>query len=237
MALLSEAVPQGEIVLYETSDRRVALEVRSDSETVWLKRQQMAQLFGRDVKTIGKHIANALREELAGFATVAKFATVQTEGGRQVERQVEHYNLDTILPVGYRVNSSEGIQTEFRQKGEASDLFGQLRGNGLASALATIEQGFGNTLFYANVATRAAHLLYFIIKSHPFVDDNKRIGSFLFLCYLRLNQHLLARLAENLINDNTLVALTLLVAESPPEQKDPMTHLIEHFVLLRTGEP
>ena len=66
-------------------------------------------------------------------------------------------------------------------KGEATELFGQLRGEGLASALATIEQGFGDELFYPNVASRAAHLLYFIIKNHPFADGNKRTGSFLFL--------------------------------------------------------
>ncbi len=127
--------------------------------------------------------------------------------------------------------------TELKQKliskGEASELFGQLRGDGLASALATIEQGFGEELFYPNVATRAAHLLYFIIKNHPLADGNKRSGSFLFLWYLRINQHLLAKPVEQLINDNTLVALALLVAESLPEQKELMIRLAEHFILLK----
>ncbi len=118
-------------------------------------------------------------------------------------------------------------------KGEATALFGQVRGEGLASALATIEQGFGEELFYPNIASRAAHLLYFVIKNHPLADGNKRCGSFLFLWYLRRNQHLLARPVEILINDNTLVALALLVAESLPDQKDLMVRLIEHFVLLR----
>ena len=90
-------------------DETIHLEVRFDGETVWLNRQQIAQLFGRDVKTIGKHIANALSEELRGLATVAKFATVQTEGGRRVVRQIEHYSLDMILSVGYRVKSPQGI--------------------------------------------------------------------------------------------------------------------------------
>lgn len=110
-------------------------------------------------------------------------------------------------------------------------LFGQLRGEGLA--LATIEQGFGESLFYPNVASRAAHLLYFVIKNHPLADGNKRSGSFLFLWYLRLNQHFLAKPVEALINDNTLVALALLVAESKPDQKELMIRLIEHFVLLK----
>lgn len=125
------------------------------------------------------------------------------------------------------------LKRTLMEKGEATELFGQLRGNGLASALATIEQGFGDTLFYPNIASRAAHLLYFVIKNHPFADGNKRSGSFLFLWYLRLNQDFLAKPVEQLINDNTLVALTLLVAESLPEQKELMIRLVEHFVLLK----
>lgn len=125
------------------------------------------------------------------------------------------------------------LKQELIAKGEATELFGQLRGEGLASAIATIEQGFGDELFYPNVASRAAHLLYFVIKNHPLADGNKRSGSFLFLWYLRLNQHLLAKPVERLINDNTLVALALLVAESLPEQKELMIRLIEHFILLK----
>ncbi len=118
-------------------------------------------------------------------------------------------------------------------KGEASYLFGQLRGGGLASSITTIEQGFGDEWFYPNVASRAAHLLYFVIKNHPLADGNKRCGSFLFLWYLRMNQHLLAKPVEQLINDNTLVALALLVAESLPEQKELIVRLIEQFLLLK----
>ncbi|ARU29194.1 virulence protein RhuM/Fic/DOC family protein [Cellvibrio sp. PSBB006] len=124
------------------------------------------------------------------------------------------------------------LKRELMNKGEATELFGQLRGEGLASAIATIEQGFGDDLFYPNIASRAAHLLYFVIKNHPLADGNKRTGSFLFLWYLRINQHLLAKSVEQLINDNTLVALALLVAESKPEQKELMIRLVEHFVML-----
>lgn len=100
------------VELYTTDDGVTSLLVRTDAETVWLTRQQLAVLFGRDVKTIGKHIANALREELEGEAeaTVAKFATVQSEGQRSVTRNVEHYNLDLIISIGYRVKSSEGVR-------------------------------------------------------------------------------------------------------------------------------
>ena len=103
---------QKEIVLFETEDNEIKLEVPINEETVWLNRQQMAELFDRDVKTIGKHINNALREEL-DESTVANFATVQMEGNRKVERNIEFYNLDVIISVGYRVKSKRGV--EFRR--------------------------------------------------------------------------------------------------------------------------
>ncbi|GAA1800684.1 RhuM family protein [Agromyces neolithicus] len=100
---------QPRVQFYRSRDGSFALEVRTDGETVWLTRQQLASLFGRDVKTIGKHIANSRREELAGVPTVAKLATVQQEGDRIVERAVEHFNLDMVISVGYRVKSTEGV--------------------------------------------------------------------------------------------------------------------------------
>jgi len=112
---------QNEIVLYQP-DNMTELEVRLDNETVWLNRQQMAQLFDRDIKTIGKHIGNALTEELSGFPTVANFASVQLKGTENpvVAKfattaadgkiyQVEYYSLDVVLSVGYRVKSQRGI--------------------------------------------------------------------------------------------------------------------------------
>jgi hypothetical protein len=101
-----------EIVLFETKDKEIKLSVQIENDMVWISRNQMADLFGRDVKTIGKHINNALKEELDG-STVAKIATVQKEGGRTVEREIEHYNLDMVLSVGYRVKSKRGV--EFRR--------------------------------------------------------------------------------------------------------------------------
>ncbi|ATA68188.1 hypothetical protein CGC48_05820 [Capnocytophaga cynodegmi] len=134
------------------------------------------------------------------------------------------------LPYEDVLKAIDQLKKSLVEKGEASELFGQIRSSGLESALATIEQGFGEEYFYPNVASRAAHLLYFIIKNHPFADGNKRTGAFLFLWYLRINQHLLQKTVENLINDNTLVALALLVAESKPEQKELIIRLTEHFI-------
>lgn len=105
---------KNEIVIFETEDKMITIPVAVDNETVWLNRNQMAELFDRDIKTIGKHINNALKEELEyDKATVAKFATVQKEGEREVERQIEYYNLDVIISVGYRVKSKRGV--EFRR--------------------------------------------------------------------------------------------------------------------------
>ena len=97
---------KNEIIIFENQD--VKLEVNMKDETVWLNTEQMGQLFGRDYKTIRKHINNALQEELDG-STVAKFATVQKEGNRDVTREVEYYNLDMIISVGYRVKSQNGV--------------------------------------------------------------------------------------------------------------------------------
>lgn len=328
---------QHQIQIYTSQDGKVSLNVSLDRDTVWLTQAQMAELFGKDVRTVNEHIGNVFNEgELSREATVRKFRIVRQEGSRRVQREIEHYNLDVIISVGYRVKSQRGVQ--FRQwatqtlkqhlvqgytlnerrlqergiafnqaldllsrtlsnqalvnndgkavlevvqeyarswsllqaydeqslkanstkqpdmqpllfddvlnaiaqlkhslieKGEATALFGQLRSDGLASAIATIEQGFGDELFYPNVASRAAHLLYFVIKNHPLADGNKRTGSFLFLWYLRINQRFLAKPVEQLINDNTLVALALLVAESLPEQKELIIRLVEHFIQLK----
>ena len=98
---------QGDIVIYKTSDQNnFQLEVRVEKETVWLNRQQIAQLFNRNVKTIGKHIANALKEELKSLSVVAKFATTASDGKTY---QVEHYSLDMIISIGYRVKSERGV--------------------------------------------------------------------------------------------------------------------------------
>jgi hypothetical protein len=101
----------GEILLYKTDDGKTKIEVRLKGETVWLSLNQMADLFDRDKSVISKHISNIFEEgELQDDRTVAKYATVQNEGSRTVERDVEHFNLDVIISVGYRVKSSRGTQ-------------------------------------------------------------------------------------------------------------------------------
>ena len=133
---------KGEIILYQP-DNSIELEVRMEAETVWLNRQQMALLFNRDVKTIGKHINNALAEELRGFSTVAKFATVQKEGERIVTRNVEYYSLDMVLSVGYRVKSQKGI--EFRQWANKVLKDYLLRGYAVNQRIERLEQRVSRT--------------------------------------------------------------------------------------------
>lgn len=118
------------------------------------------------------------------------------------------------------------LKNELVNKGEASDLFGQERDNHLQGILGNISQSFDGQQLYPSVAQKAAHLLYFIIKDHPFSDGNKRIGSFIFMLFLQAN----GVLQESGINENGLVALALLIAESDPRQKDLMIRLILNFL-------
>jgi prophage maintenance system killer protein len=105
---------ENQIEIFKSIDDQIELQVNLTKETVWLSRHQISTLFDRDIKTIGKHISNVFREgELERISTVAKFATVQTEGKRMIEREIEFYNLDVIISVGYRVKSNRG--TQFRQ--------------------------------------------------------------------------------------------------------------------------
>ena len=146
-----------EIVLYQPNEQ-MSLEVKLENETVWLNRQQLSILFDRDIKTIGKHINNALKEELypvvakstttgndsKSNATVAKFAIVQKEGNREVIRQVEFYSLDVILSVGYRVKSSRGI--EFRRWANQVLKDYMLKGYAINQQMLAMEERIGRQL-------------------------------------------------------------------------------------------
>ncbi|MEO0809339.1 MAG: virulence protein RhuM/Fic/DOC family protein [Pseudomonadota bacterium] len=118
------------------------------------------------------------------------------------------------------------LKAKLQERGEATDLFGRERGEGLQAILGTIEQTFGGDPLYPSVEIRAANLLYFVIKDHPFTDGNKRIGSFLFLHYLERNNLLYHDNGDLRIDDNTLVAMALLIAESAPAQRELIIRLI-----------
>ena len=196
--------------------------------------------FEQAIKLLSRTLANQQLVNADGEAVLSvisdyarSWSLLQGYDEQNLSEQVSKQSDMQPLVLDEVLNAIAELKKELIAKGEATELFGQLRGDGLASAIGTIEQGFGDELFYPNVASRAAHLLYFVIKNHPLADGNKRSGSFLFLWYLRIHQHLLAKPVEQLINDNTLVALALLLAESQPDQKELMIRLVEHFILLK----
>ncbi|MCG2709437.1 MAG: type II toxin-antitoxin system death-on-curing family toxin, partial [Thermodesulfovibrionales bacterium] len=124
----------------------------------------------------------------------------------------------------------ESLKEDLRNKKEASELFGAESEKGLERILNTINQTFGEKELYPSIEEKAAHLLYFIIKDHPFVDGNKRIESFMFILFLHKNNYLLKSTGEAKINDNTLVATALLIAESRPKDKEIMIALITNLL-------
>ena len=316
-------IKQNGTILYQNKTGK--LEFRGDhtKNTIWGNLNQIAKLFGRDKSVISRHIKNILlSNELTSNSTVAKIATVQKEGKKEVIREIEHYNLDMILSVGYRVDSKQAVQFRiwatktlkqhlldgytlnkkrlvkngqkfqktlesikkffpkdksidkkatldlisvfsntwlsletydsqtFPKKGwtqrnilftakeltdaikklkrdliskkQATELFGQEREkNTLIGIVGNIFQSFGGKSLYPTIEEKAAHLLYFIVKNHPFSDGNKRSGAFSFIWFLNK----VTKLSPGL-TPSALTALTLLVAESNPKDKDKMIGLI-----------
>ncbi len=138
--------------------------------------------------------------------------------------------------VTYELKYDEALTaiTELKQqliaKNEASDLFGRIRDDGFRGILGSVAQTFGGEYVYPTIEEQAANLLYFIIKNHPFADGNKRIGAFMFVWFLTKNQHHLKHNRTLKINENALVALALLVAQSDPATKDLMVRLIMNLI-------
>ena len=316
----------GEIILYTTSDGATALDVRLEQDNIWINRQQMAELFDRDIKTIGKHINNALKEELKDISVVAKFATTASDGKTY---QVEHYNIEMITSVGYRVKSQRGTQfriwankvlkeylikgyavkdnikleqyedlkqtikvlakvldnktleysettgllrvvtdyayaldtldrydyqqleidkttnneqfratyenamsaiDELRDKFGGSSLFGNEKDESFKGSIGAIYQTFGEQDLYPSVEEKAAMLLYLVTKNHSFSDGNKRIAAFLFLWFMEQNGILSHPDGSKRIGNNTLVALTLMIAESRTEEMETMVKVIVNLI-------
>lgn len=163
---------KSEIVMYQP-DEEVKLEVRIEEDTVWLNRQQLAILFGRDVKTIGKHIHNALKEELSGISVVANFATTASDGKTY---QVEYFNLDMILSVGYRVKSSRGV--EFRRWANSVLKEYLLRGYSINQRFERLEQRVADTEnkieFFVRTSLPPVEGIFYdgqIFDAYKFVND------------------------------------------------------------------
>ena len=285
-----------ELEIYQNEDGSLQLAVALQHESLWLSQLQLAQLFNTSTDNISLHLKNIYQSgELDENATTEDYSVVRQEGKRQVKRKLKHYNLDAIISVGYRVNSTQA--TRFRQwatktlkqhllKGytlnqerlaqNATELDNALQlvkriavlpqnsefGAGLVDIIASYTQTFlwlqqydegllnspkgelGGALTPLNDAkiaitqlkqnlmnkSKAAHLLYFVVKNHPFSDGNKRTAAFLFVDFLNRNQRLLNEHYQPVINDTGLAAITLLVAESNPKEKDTIIRLIENLL-------
>ena len=189
----------GEIAIYNPDDS-IRLEVKLAQETVWLNRSQMSTLFGRDIKTIGKHINNALQEELKGISTIAFFATVQREGGRMVNRTVEFYSLDMILSVGYRVHSSRGIA--FRRWANSVLKEYLIKGYSFNPRLEQLER---------RVAKTEEKIDFFVRTSMPPVEgiffDGQIYDAYEFVCGLIKSAKRRIVLIDNYIDDTVLTML------------------------------
>ena len=190
---------KGEIVMYQP-DETIRLEVRMEDETVWLNRQQIALLFDRDVKTIGKHINNAIREELKDLSTVAIFAIVQNEGGRLVNRTMEFYNLDMVLSVGYRVKSDRGIK--FRQWANKVLKDYLLKGYSVNNRIEKLEQ---------RVAKTEEKIDFFVHSSLPPVEgifyDGQIFDAYHFVSNLIRKANKSITLIDNYVDDSVLTLL------------------------------
>ena len=146
--------------------------------------------------------------------------------------KIENVSAKAGAPLKYEdvLKNIDRFRSRLRAQKQATDLFGVEVSHKLASVIGSIDQTFGGKPLYASIEERAAHLLYFVIKDHPFVDGNKRIGSLLFLLYLIQNNYLINKKGERKINDTALVALALLIAESKPNQKETMVKLIVNLI-------
>ena len=322
-----------QIIIYQTEDGQTQVDVRMENDMIWLTRQQIADLFGRDYKTISKHINNALKEELADSMVVAKFANTTCHGaieGKMQTHDIDYFNLEVITSVGYRVKSKRGVQfrqwankvlkqylikgyavnervrkeqigelrqlvgmlgrtiqnqpllsndetnalfqvvTDYtyaldtldnydyerltinkttkeesfhatyenamraidglREKFGGSVLFGNEKDDSFKSSIGQIYQTFGGEELYPSVEEKAAMLLYLVTKNHSFSDGNKRIAATLFLWFLNNNGILYRPDGTKRLADNTLVALTLMIAESRTEEKDVMVKVVVNLI-------
>ena len=321
---------KNKIEIYQSENGEIEFKGDFSQETIWASLDQIAQLFNRNKSGISRHIKNIFNSgELDRSQTVAKIATVQTEGIKRVKRDIEYFNLDMIISIGYRVDSKEAtnfrkwatgvlkkyitngyainenkvkntkellnnlkqtidflstkqigqekeiltllntytktlsllesydkasiddfdgkntnykltygdvknvlaeIKTQLIKKGEATQLFANEKANELSGIIGNIYQSFGCVDLYPSIEDKAANLLYFIIKDHPFSDGNKRSASFLFIYFLDKCDYLYKDNGEKKINDNALTTLTLLVASSNPKEKDILVKLIKHVL-------
>jgi hypothetical protein len=194
-----------EIILYRPNELAEHIEVRLEDETVWLNRQQLSILFGRDVKTIGKHINNVFEDgELQKSSTVANFATVQNEGGRTIERQIEYYNLDVIISVGYRVKSKQGTQFRIWATNVLRDYL--LKGYALNQRMNRIENNMDHLI--KKVDTISLHISSHLIPNQGVFFEGQVFDAYELASRIIRSAKSHIILIDNYIDESTLTHLT-----------------------------
>ena len=274
---------KNEIVLFETADNEVSLQVQMQDETVWLTQSQMVELFGRDVSVISRHINNVFKEGevdkksnlhflqfrrwaisvlkeyiLKGYAVndkrinqLGQIVQIMKRAENQLDAQqvlsvVESYSaaLDMLddydhqtmsKPKGnkatYVLSYEECREVIDKMKfASDSDLFGNEKDDSFKGSIGAIYQSFGGKDLYPSLEEKAANLLYFVTKNHSFSDGNKRIAATMFLYFLDKNGALFVEGSKR-IADFTLVALTIMIAESKPEEKEMMVNVIMNCLI------
>ena len=204
----NQNLDQNQIILYSPNES-ISLEVRLENETVWLNRQQIAQLFGRDIKTIGKHINNALREELSNCSVVANFATTATDGKTY---NVEYYNIEVITSVGYRVKSKQGVQ--FRQWANKVLKDYLLRGYAVNQRIETLENRIDNKLYEHE--QKIEHLTeqvdFFVRTSLPPIEgvfhNNQVFDAHILMSDLVKQAKVRVIIIDNYVDDSVLTLLS-----------------------------
>ena len=217
---------KNEIVLFTDGDINIEVELSPELETVWLTQKQMGEVFEVKQATLSEHINNIissgeLDETSIGFSD-------KSSGGRKPKI----YNLDMILSVGYRVNSKRGIA--FRRWANSVLKKYVIQGYAInEKRLQALERtvDIQTKMLASTLEEKAANLLYFMIKDHPYADGCKRIAASLFLEFLARN-NALYRDDNKIISDGALVAITLMIAESRPEEKDIMVNLVMNFLTM-----
>ncbi len=233
---------KNEIVLFEEDGIALEVPVTPDQETVWLTQEQMAELFDTARSSIAYHIGNIFKEEELEKDTSVE---IFDRSMKKASRPPMYYNLDVIISVGYRVKSKRGIafrkwansilkqyiiqgyavnDNRISQLGEVIRLMKRTE-DSFKGSIGNIYQSFGGQELYPTLEEKAAHLLYFVTKNHSFLDGNKRIAATVFLYFLDKNGVLFFD-NRKMIDDHTLVALTIMIAESKPEEMEMMITVI-----------
>jgi len=190
--------------------------------------QALVLVKGTLNKQLTSDEATGLLKIITDYAN--SWVLLQQYDSNKLEEPKKKHKPKYIINYENALEAISKLKSDLKSKKEASDLFGNQRDKSFEGIIANLYQTFGGDELYPSIEDKAAHLLYFIIKDHPFTDGNKRIGAFLFILFLSNNRYLFKANGERKINDNALVALALLIAESNPKQKDTMIKLIMNFI-------